>query len=179
MPENTLSLIYKSAIDDVIIYRPTKFEDERGKNYTNWDKNWKFPCKFVQSKITIGKKNVLRGLHGDKITYKLISCLYGEIELAVVDVRKESETYGKYISYNLNNKNNLSILVPPRCFNGHICLSDNCVFQYFWSEPYSGPENQETIIYNDKDLNIKWTRKENLILSNRDKQGNRFKEINF
>ena len=76
------------------------------------------------------QKNVLRGLHGDSKTWKLISCVYGEIFFVVVNYDKKSKNFGKHKSFKLSHKNNQQILVPPNYLNGFLCLSENCVLHY-------------------------------------------------
>jgi dTDP-4-dehydrorhamnose 3,5-epimerase len=125
---------------------------------------------FVEDKISISTKNVLRGLHGDADTSKLITCLYGKIQLAVIDLRKRSKTYLNCQTFILDEKTPRSIFVPKGCVNGHLCLSEKCIFYYKWSKKYSGAENQITIKYNDKSANIEWLT-DNPILSDRDRAG--------
>ena len=190
MPVDMKPLVYESKlIDGVIAYQPTKFEDDRGINFTYWSQDQYLPKRkpfclhkhitFCQSKISISYKNVLRGLHTDKYTWKYINCLYGEIQLILVDGRKKSNTYGKHTSYYLTDKNLFCILVPPKVFNAHLVLSNKAIFNYQWSEYYNGPEDQETLFWNDPELNLPWLKKEGLILSDRDKNGKNFKDINL
>jgi len=125
---------------------------------------------FKEDKISISKKNVLRGLHGDSKTDKLITCVHGEIQLAVADMRKDSPTHGNCLMFHLTDETPKSIFVPAGCVNGHLCLSEKCVFYYKWSEKYSGPLEQITIKWNDEKFNFSWLNKEP-ILSERDLNG--------
>lgn len=182
MPVNIQLSIFKSKlIDGVVVYQPTIFKDNRGINFTYWSEDQYFPqhITFCQSKISISYKNVLRGLHADKYTWKYINCLYGEIQLILVDGDKKRKTYGNYTSYCLTDKNLFCVLVPPKVFNAHLVLSNKAIFNYQWSEYYNGPEDQETLFWNDPELNLPWLKKEDLILSDRDKCGKLFKDINL
>ena len=151
------------------------FRDNRGDIWTLYDQD-DWSLEFVEDKISISKKNVLRGLHGDSLVCKLIGCLNGSLFLAVADARKSSSTYGNVQTFVLDEKIPKSILVPAGCLNGHLSLSKQCVFWYKWSSHYDGPENQTTVKWNDEDLNIDWPCKEP-ILSERDKNGVLFKGI--
>lgn len=159
---------------DAIEFNSDFFSDERGDLWTVWNKNNFTPnLVFNHDKVAKSKKNVLRGLHGDSKSWKLITCLYGEIFLAVVDFRIGTENYLKTKTFILNDKNKKSVLVPPNFLNGHLVLSDEAVFFYKWSYDgnYPDVQDQYSINYLDPVLNIKWPIK-NPILSERDKKSN-------
>jgi dTDP-4-dehydrorhamnose 3,5-epimerase len=154
----------------VFSYKPDSFEDERGHLWTIWESS-KFEPKlnFNHDKVSKSKKNVIRGLHGDNKSWKLITCLHGEIFLVVVDFRKESSTFLKKETFILNDKNKISVLVPPNFLNGHQVLTDEAVFYYKWSYDGNYPDvgEQISINYNDPTLNIDWPIK-TPVLSKRD-----------
>ncbi len=158
-------------IKGVKIYKNTIFKDKRGYLWTSWKKNQKYKIYFNHDKFSISKKNVFRGLHYDNKTWKLISCVYGEIFLIIVNCDKKSKDYLKAFSIKLNHKKNVQVLVPPNFANGHLCLSKNCVFHYKLSYKgnYSDVKNQKNIKWNDKRISVKWPIKQKLILSSRDK----------
>ena len=120
--------------------------------------------------LTLSKQNVLRGLHGDNKSWKLVTCVYGEIFQVVVDARPESKTYLEWNSWNLSENNRKQILIPPNFANGYLCLSDKCVYHYKYSYKgeYPDVKDQFTIKWNDQRLGIKWPI-ENPILYGRDK----------
>jgi dTDP-4-dehydrorhamnose 3,5-epimerase len=151
------------------------FRDNRGEIWTLYSKEY-CDYDFVADKITISRFGVLRGFHGDPHTAKLISCLSGQFQLAIVDTRKNSPTYGNTEEYLISDNEPSVIVVPAGCVNAHLCLSDKCVFYYKWSKEYNGPDSQVTISWNDPDIDIKWAI-ENPILSERDKNGNPLKGI--
>jgi dTDP-4-dehydrorhamnose 3,5-epimerase len=123
--------------------------------------------KFIQDDISTSRKNVLKGIHGDEITWKLVSCLYGAFYLVVVNNNKESFQYRQWESFTLSDKNNLQILIPAKFGNGHLILTDEAIFHYKQST-YYGEYEQFTIKWNDPELNINWPIN-NPILSDRDK----------
>ena len=158
-------------IKNIKIQKGTIFKDKRGLLWTSWKKNKKDKIIFNHDKFSISKNKVLRGLHYDNKTWKLISCVYGKVFFVVVDCRKKSKNFLKTFSFILNSKENVQILVPPNFANGHLCLSKECVFHYKLSYrgKYSDVNSQKVLKWNDKRLNIKWPFRKYIILSNRDK----------
>jgi len=157
------------VFQDVKTYLPESFFDYRGEMWTFWEKSMNTPQEKI-SKFSKSRKNVLRGLHGDKVTTKHITCLWGEVYLVVVDNRPDSQTYREWDSFILNDRNRLSVLVPPGYLNGHLVLSDEALFHYTQSYPknYIDWEEQDSAKWNDELLNIEWPIK-NPILNWRDK----------
>jgi dTDP-4-dehydrorhamnose 3,5-epimerase len=164
-----------SKIENLSIIQPTVFYDFRGEyvetfsqqNYSQFLDYDGSPIQFVEDDISMSRQNVLRGLHGDSKTWKLIQCLYGEFYYVVVDMRKNSATYLNWEAFTMNEKNRIQVLVPAGCANGHLVLSDKTIFSYKQSQYYSGMENQFTVRWNDPKLNIYWPIN-NPILSERD-----------
>jgi len=117
--------------------------------------------------FSVSKKNVLRGIHGDDRTWKLISCLQGAFYLVVLNFERESDQFGQWTSFTLSRENMLQVLVPPKFGNGHLILTDEAMFHYNQSYHYRGAENQFTIRWDDPKFNIQWPTN-NPILSQRD-----------
>lgn len=156
-----------------MIYSGGKFEDERGLLYTVYDDRV-IPGKFVQDKVSHSKYGTIRGFHGDAKTTKLISCLYGEFLLVTYDLASRQRR--EYLMSH-HEKNTRSILVPPNVLNAHQCLSDECILFYKWSEYYTRPEDQYSVYYGDEDINAKWIRTRETIVSDRDRTSGRLKEL--
>lgn len=166
--------VSETQLHGVLVIKPYVFEDHRGKyietyNEALYKKNG-IDVKFVQDDISVSTRNVLRGIHGDDETWKLISCLYGKFYLVVVNCNKESETFGRWQSFVLSDSNRLQVLVPPKYGNAHLVLSDMAIFHYKQSTYYE-PSKQFTYKWNDTTLKIWWPIK-NPILSQRDETGN-------
>ena len=161
--------IESEILPEVIIFKPTQHIEYRGEMWTYWENTYKTPKEKI-SKFTRSRKNVLRGLHGDRETWKHITCVYGEIYLVVVDYREDSVNYLTWESYFISDRNHLSVLVPPGFLNGHLCLSDECVFHYTQSYPneYVDTNEQISVKWNDPMLKIEWPIN-NPILYGRDK----------
>lgn len=119
---------------------------------------------------SFSRKNVLRGLHGDSMTWKLITCLLGEFYLMVLNYNPASENFGKWEPFILSAEDGWQILIPPRHCNGHLVLSEYALFHYNQSVHYSGPEVQNVVKWNDSRFNMSWPITDP-ILSYRDKEG--------
>ena len=154
-------------IKDLKIITLDTFQDYRGEIWTVYSKEFA-DVSFMSDKITVSRFGVLRGFHGDSHTAKLITCVSGQMQLAVVDLRRNSQTYGGVETFIISDNEPKVVFVPPGCANAHLSLSDKCVFYYKWSKPYEGPQSQTTIVWNDPELDVKWTI-ENPILSERDR----------
>ena len=154
---------------EIKIFQPDSFEDYRGELYTLF-KQEEHELVFNHDKVSVSKQNVLRGLHGDSKAWKLITCLAGEIYLAIVDNRPSSDTYLTWDSIILTGKNRKQVLVPPMFANGHLVLSSEATFFYKWSYPgeYPDVKDQFSLNWRDPKINIYWPI-ENPILSKRDK----------
>ncbi|HEF3553337.1 TPA: dTDP-4-dehydrorhamnose 3,5-epimerase family protein [Campylobacter upsaliensis] len=162
-------------LSGVYIITPNFFEDFRGEIWSVFeDKAFVnlLPkgLNFVLDKFTISKPNVLRGIHGDHKSWKLVTCVSGEIQQVVVDCRKESPTYLKYESFNISSKQKKLILIPPFFGNAHYVLGDKeALYYYKWAYEgeYMDADAQFTYAYNDERIGIKW-QGEKPILSERD-----------
>tara|TARA_R110002074_G_scaffold122067_2_gene256640 strand:+ start:1729 stop:2211 length:483 start_codon:yes stop_codon:yes gene_type:complete len=159
-------------INDVIIRNPDVHTDYRGDLWTLWrhtDLEWG-ELSFNHDKVSTSRKNVLRGIHGDNKSWKLITCLYGDIYFVMVDNRESSDTFMKWESITLNDRNRKQVLLPPGVGNGFLVMSEHSVFHYKWSYDgdYPDVDQQFTIKWDDPIVDVKWPI-DNPILSNRDK----------
>jgi dTDP-4-dehydrorhamnose 3,5-epimerase len=154
---------------EVKTFQPDSFEDYRGELYTLC-KQEDFDLFFNHDKVSISRKHTLRGLHGDAKSWKLVTCLAGEIYLVVVDNRPQSPNYLKWDSVMLTSKNRKLILIPPMFANGHLILSDEATFFYKWSYTgkYPDVKDQFTLSWNNPEIGISWPIS-NPIMSKRDK----------
>lgn len=166
-------IVEKTNLPGVLLIKPDVFEDHRGQYVETYNQELYhdkgITVKFVQDDISISSKNVLRGIHGDQETWKLISCQYGKFYLVVVNCDKESADFGKWQSFVLSDTNYHQVLVPPKHGNGHLVLSDKCIFHYK-QNTYYNPSGQFTYLWDDPQLNIWWPI-QTPILSQRDQIG--------
>lgn len=153
-------------LSGVEILENDKFFDHRGELYTIWKKVNNFSLNFNHDKVALSRNNVIRGLHTDK-SWKLITCLHGEIQLVVLNLEKNLWT--DFI-LSASDKISKSILVPPGFYNGHLVLSSEAVFFYKWAYEGNYPDvnDQKSINWADPYINIAWKLNQP-ILSDRDK----------
>ncbi|MDD5633658.1 MAG: dTDP-4-dehydrorhamnose 3,5-epimerase family protein [Candidatus Omnitrophica bacterium] len=165
--------VEKTDLEGVLLIKPGAFEDHRGYYLELYNeklyKSKGIEVDFVEDDISIAKRNVIKGIHGDSSTWKLISCLHGEFYLVVINYDEGSKNFGKWQSFVLSDVNKYQVLVPPKHGNGHLCLSEKSIFHYKQSSYYA-PSRQFTIKWNDARFNISWP-VEQPILSKRDELG--------
>ena len=167
--------IYSTEIPDVKIVEPDVFGDSRGWFYESYSLN-KFTehgidTVFVQDNRSYSaEKGTLRGLHFQKTPMaqtKLVSCTRGEILDVAVDLRKDSETYLKWVSVVLSAENKKMLYVPKGFAHGFLTLTEDVEVLYKVDNFYSY-EHDRSIRFDDKEIGVKWE-VENPVLSAKDK----------
>lgn len=162
--------VEKTKLEGVKLVRPSPFEDFRGLFIETYNRELYarsgIGVEFVQDDVSVSYKDVLRGLHGDGKTWKLVTCLYGEVYLVVVNWNAESHQFKQWDSFALSDRNHLQVLIPPQFANGYLVLSDMAIFHYKQSTYYQR-DRQFALRWNDPELNIRWPVKDP-ILSERD-----------
>ena len=163
--------VLDTPLDGVKLVMPaTNFLDFRGRYLeiynTDLYKSSQISIDFIQDDVSISNKGVLRGVHGDRKTWKLISCLIGTLYVIVVNNDENSKQYKKWESFSLSNQNYFQLLIPPNFGVGHLVMSKSAVFHYKQSTQYDR-ESQFTIKWNDSGFNFWWPIK-NPITSVRD-----------
>lgn len=166
--------VEKTSLDEVLLLTPSMFRDHRGTyvetyNIEDYLVNG-IDVKFVRDDISTSAKGVLRGIHYDDKTWKLIQCMFGKIFFVVADMRKDSRNYLKWVSFMLDDVSRQQVFVPPGFGNGHLVLSDSCIFHYKMSEYYD-PANERGVRWDDPKLGIPWPVK-NPVLSEKDSNTN-------
>jgi len=174
--------IISEEISGVKLIQPSVFEDERGYFYESYNaqklSGIGIDEEFVQDNQSLSHRGVLRGLHFQKpptAQGKLVRVVKGAVLDVVVDIRKNSPTYGNHYAVELNENNKLMLWVPVGFAHGFCTLEDNTVFSYKCTNYYD-PKSESGIIWNDIDLSIDW-KMENPILSNKDKENTLFSQF--
>jgi dTDP-4-dehydrorhamnose 3,5-epimerase len=162
---------FPTTLDAVrLIKPPTIFEDFRGHYVETYNERLYREAgidqHFIQDDISVSRQHVLRGIHGDDKTWKLISCLHGSFYMVVINNDPQSSQYRKWTSFTLSDTNRLQVLVPPKFGNGHVVMSEQAIFHYKQTTDYDR-SGQFTLIWNDPALNIWWP-VQNPIVSERD-----------
>lgn len=152
--------VEKTELDGVLLITPpTVFRDFRGIYVETYNqalyKEHGIHIEFIQDDISCSRKGVLRGIHGDSETWKLVSCIHGEFFLVVVNNDPNSDQFMKNISITLNAEDPKQVLIPPKFGNGHYVLSETAIFHYKQNTVYNR-EGQFTIPWNSKSHNIFW-----------------------
>lgn len=165
--------VSKTKLEGVLMIKPYVFEDHRGEFVETYNRQLYaengIDVDFVQDDISISTRNVLRGIHGDSVTHKLLSCLHGKLYFVVVNCDTESKDFGKWQSFILSDVSRIQVLVPPKHGNAYLVLSDVATFHYKQSTYYDRSK-QFTYKWDDPQLNIWWPIK-NPTLSERDELG--------
>jgi dTDP-4-dehydrorhamnose 3,5-epimerase len=170
------------------ILEPKVFEDARGWFFESYNEKvfeeLGITAKFVQDNVSFSRKGVLRGLHYQLAPMsqgKLVRVSKGEVFDVVVDIRRDSETFGKWFGLRLSEQNKKMVWIPPGFAHGFLVLSDTAEFNYKVTNFYS-PEHERTLRYDDQQVGIEWpTLEVPLCISEKDQKGQALKdiEINF
>lgn len=169
--------VIKTDIPDVLIFEPKVFGDDRGFFFESFNQNIFEEAvgqkvDFVQDNHSKSCRGVLRGLHYQQEPYsqgKLVRCIVGEVFDVAVDIRKGSDTFGKWVGVNLSANNKRQLWIPAGFAHGFLVLSDIAEFVYKTTNYYS-PKHEHGIHWNDNKINIKWPLQEEPILSMKDAQ---------
>ena len=173
----------KMDIQEVILVKPTVYRDARGaflETYKQSDfKNNGIDCEFVQDNCSVSGARVLRGLHyqkGDYAQAKLVRCVSGCIYDFAVDIRPESPTFKQYVRVELSAENGNALFIPRGFAHGFVVLSDTAVVTYKVDNEYNY-EADAGVFWADEDLDIDWGVGFEPILSDKDSNLPRLKEI--
>lgn len=171
-----------NEIEGLVVIKPTVFEDERGHFFEYYQKELfaqnGIKDDFVQDNQSLSQKGVLRGLHFQAPPYaqaKLIRVIKGAVLDVAVDIRKNSPTYGKHFSIELNERNKKQLYIPVGFAHGFFTLEDNTIFSYKCSSYYH-KTSEGALLWNDKDLSINWNVAQP-VLSEKDKEATPFQQF--
>ena len=159
------------------VIQSKSFNDSRGLFRENYKKKFFRSKNFIFGCISSSKKNVIRGLHlQTKFSQeKYVSVLKGAIMDVVLDLRKKSKTFGKHFKIILSDKNAKSVFVPTGFAHGFLGLKRENII-YYTCTNYRSKKHEVGLIWNDKDLKIKWPIK-NPIISKKDKRNLKFRDF--
>ncbi|MHA1222220.1 MAG: dTDP-4-dehydrorhamnose 3,5-epimerase [Candidatus Heimdallarchaeaceae archaeon] len=151
----------ETPIKGLFIIKPTILGDERGYFFESYTKKDFYEIglkkEFVQDNESKSQKGVLRGLHF-QIKHpqgKLVRVTEGKVFDVAVDLRKNSSTFGRYLSVELSSENKLMFYIPEGFAHGFLTLSDYAIFQYKTTEYYCS-KCDKGVIWNDPEININW-----------------------
>lgn len=165
-------------IDGVWLIEPNRIGDSRGYFLESFKRELfeksVGEVDFVQENESKSSYGVIRGLHFQKGEYsqaKLVRVVVGKVLDVIVDLRKESPSFGKHITIELSDENAKQLFIPRGCAHGFAVLSSEAIFAYKVDNLYA-PDQEETLKYNDSELSIDWKIEESdRILSKKDLSG--------
>jgi dTDP-4-dehydrorhamnose reductase/dTDP-4-dehydrorhamnose 3,5-epimerase len=150
----------ETNLKDCYILEPKRFGDNRGYFSSVTEEelmNLGFN-RIFQVSNSLSSKGIIRGLHFQKNPYcqaKVVRCQRGAVIDVVVDIRKDSETYGKWTSVELTPENGKMLYVPRGFAHGFLSLEDDTLFEYYVDNKYM-PRLEGGILWNDPKLGINW-----------------------
>ena len=176
--------IYKTAIDGVVVIEPQVFEDERGYFFESYNQakmeEVGLKYNFIQDNQSKSRFGTVRGIHfqkGEFAQAKLVRVLEGTVLDVAVDLRKNSPTFGKYVSVELSAENKKQLLIPRGFGHGFSVLSPTAVFAYKCDNVYN-KASEGGIRFDDPDIGVDWKiNPKDAILSEKDKNAPLLKEV--
>lgn len=177
--------ISNTKIEGLKIIEPRVFPDDRGYFYESYnEKKYReagIDATFVQDNQSFSQKGTLRGLHGQADPFaqgKLVRVLQGRVLDIAVDIRKNSPTYGQYVTIELSGENHKQFWVPPGFLHGFVTLEDDTIFTYKVTNYYD-KASEIGVVWNDETLNIDWqTDTSKVLLSPKDEILPKFADFN-
>lgn len=170
-------IVEKTHLEGCCIIKPTVFEDQRGYffesfNRKRFEQATGLDIDFVQDNQSKSSRGVLRGLHfqqGEFAQAKLVRVMQGAVLDIVVDIRKDSPTFGQHFSLLLSGQNKVSLFIPRGFAHGFAVLEDETIFTYK-CDNYYNKASESGILYNDPSLQIDWMLDDHeVLLSDKDK----------
>ena len=169
--------VIRTAIPDVLVIEPKEFGDARGLFFESWNQR-AFnelvgeKVEFVQDNHSASVRGVLRGLHYQlpRSQGKLVRVVEGEVYDVVVDIRRSSPTFGRWVGERLSAQNHRVMWVPVGFAHGFVVLSDYAQFLYKTTDYYS-PADEKTLLWNDPAVGVEWPLEGEPILKPKDASG--------
>ncbi len=176
----------KTEVRDLLLVKADVHTDNRGYFFESWNradfKNAGINVDFCQDNVSVSMgKWTLRGLHyqaGEYSQAKLVRCLRGELLDVAVDLRRESDTFGKWASVKLSAGDGQAFMVPRGFAHGFLTLSDEVIFSYKVDNVYNRP-SERNLFYADPAIGIEWGLPEGVkpLLKPADEQAPRLKDL--
>ena len=172
-----MKIIY-TKIKGLKIIKSPVFKDRRGFLRETYRKKIVGNDNFPFDVMSFSKKNVLRGLHfqSKNAQAKIITVTNGRIMDVAVDLRKNSQTFGKYFSIIMSHDSDFSFYIPKNFAHGFLCLSKTCTINYKCSD-YRNPKHEKTLLWNDPNVKIKWPIKKPILSKKDTNNGLKLSEI--
>jgi dTDP-4-dehydrorhamnose 3,5-epimerase len=154
--------ITTTPIDGLLVIEPQIFKDSRGYFFESYNQDKMkaagIVLSFVQDNQSLSQMGAVRGLHFQAAPFeqgKLVRVVAGAVRDVVVDIRKNSPTYGQHFSIDLSAENQLMFWIPPGFAHGFETLENNTVFLYKCTNMYD-KNSEGGLLWNDPAIGIKW-----------------------
>jgi len=177
--------VARTEIADVLLLEPRVHQDARGFFLESYHRRTFMEATgldmdFVQDNVSFSVRNVLRGLHYQirQPQGKLVQAMAGEICDVVVDLRRSSPTFGRWVSATLSGGAHRMLWIPPGFAHGFLVLSEHAIVCYKTTDFYA-PEHERTVLWNDPALGIRWPLEGDPIVSDKDRRGSAFRSADF
>jgi len=177
--------LIKTLFDSVLVLKPNVHKDNRGSLLEVYNESLShiindFNKHFCLEYYSISKKNVIRGLHYqiDITQGKLVTAINGAVFDVVVDIRKNSPTFGEHEVVELNEENRYMIWIPPGFAHGFQCLINNSILSYKCDGQYS-PLHERCVKWSDSTLDIQWPNISSPVISEKDRLGVGFENADY
>ncbi len=174
--------VIETALSGVLILEPRIFRDDRGMFFETFNLakmvELGLPGEWKQDNFSLSKKNVVRGIHYQvgEAQGKLVRVVAGAALDVIVDLRKDSPTFGQHVTAELDGESSRMVWIPVGFGHGFSALSETVALSYKVTEYYS-PKAERCVLWNDPELGIDWkVSPENAIVSAKDQVGVRFKD---
>ena len=174
--------VHETGFEGLLILQPKLFKDARGTFHESWNettfKELGLEIRYIQDNQSVSHKNVLRGLHFQHPPFaqgKLVRVTRGKALDVVVDLRKNSATFGKHFKIELSEEKANILWIPAGFAHGFAALENNTVFQYKCDALYN-PEAEDCLLWSDSNLGVDWEI-ENPITSEKDEEGNKLIDL--
>ncbi len=173
----------ETGFEGLFVLKPEIFGDDRGYFFESFNQN-KFhdltgaKIWFVQDNQSLSQKNVLRGMHFQNPPFaqaKLVRVVTGAVLDVVLDIRTDSEQFGKHFCIELSARNQMQLFIPEGFAHGFLTLEDHTIFSYKCTNYYH-PEAEGNIFWNDPDLKIEWG-VNTPVVSEKDMKGQLFRDF--
>ena len=171
-------IIKKTKFKDLLVVKQKDNKDNRGSLRETFN-NKILKKKFIFEYCTTSRKNVLRGFHFQTKfkQSKYVNVIKGKILDVVIDLRRKSKTFGKTFKIILSKKNALGLYIPAGFAHAYYSYDKENII-YYKLDNYYAPKYESGIVYNDKNLNIKWPKKK-MKISKKDKNLLTLEEFKF
>ncbi len=167
--------VIETGFEGLLLIKPRVFQDARGYFFESFNKE-KFAEigvheEFLQDNQSLSGKGIIRGMHFQSPPHaqgKLVRVIKGAVQDVVIDIRKNSRTYGKHYDVDLTETNFLMLYIPPGFAHGFATLEDQTIFSYKCTDVYH-PETEGGLAWDDREFGIKW-KVSDPVLSEKDKK---------